>query len=315
MSLVIASQLEPAFNERLGAHPARPTVIAAPEERPWDAATDADILLVRPSPAWREQRRAPRPASWPGRLRWIYSSSSGIDFYPPWLLEGPPVSCGRGVASDEIAEYVLAAMLAHTKDLDAVRMRSRSDFRQTQLGRVRGSTVGILGLGAIGSAVAERALGLGARVAAVRRRPLPSSVPGVDLFDDIAEVIARSDHLVVALPATDATRGLLGRELLGLARAGAHLINIARGSVLDQQALIEALDRGPLAYATLDVTEPEPLPDGHPLYTHPRVRLTPHVSSNYLAVRQVLFDKVAANFDRFLRGEAPLDLVDPAQGY
>jgi len=103
MSLVIASQLEPTFNEQLRRHPARPEVIEAPEARPWDAAADADVLVVRPSPAWRENRLAPRPQGWPGRLRWIYSSSSGVDFYPRWLLEGPPVSCGRGVAADEIA--------------------------------------------------------------------------------------------------------------------------------------------------------------------------------------------------------------------
>jgi phosphoglycerate dehydrogenase-like enzyme len=315
MSLVIASQLESAFNQLLSAHPARPIVIGVPEERPWEAAADADILLVRPSPAWREQRLAPRPATWPGRLRWIYSSSAGIDFYPRWLLDGPPVSCGRGVASDEIAEYVIAAILTQTKDLEAVRVRSRRDWKQSQLGRVRHSTVGIIGLGAIGRAVAERALALGAVVTAVRRRSLPSPIPNVQLLDDITEVVASADHLVLALPATDATRGLVDARLLAHARPGAHLINIARGSVLDQEALIAALDRGPLGFATLDVTEPEPLPEGHPLYSHPKVRLTPHVSSNYLAVRPILFEKVTASFDRFLRGEPPADLVDPSAGY
>jgi phosphoglycerate dehydrogenase-like enzyme len=315
VNLVIASQLEGAFNERLSAHPAGPTVIDVPEERPWEAAADADILLVRPTPAWREHRLMPRPRLWPGRLRWIYSSSSGVDFYPRWLLDGPPVSSGRGVAADEIAEYVLAAILAQAKNLEAVRVRTRQDWKQSQLGRVRGSTVGIIGLGAIGSAVADRALNLGARVTAVRRRKLASPVPNVHLFEDIADVIGSADHLVLALPATDATRGLIGRRLFACAKPGAHLINIARGSVLDQEALVEALDRGPLGFATLDVTEPEPLPDGHPLYHHPKVRLTPHVSSNYLAVRQILFDKVSAGLERFLRGEAPIDQVDPREGY
>ncbi len=315
MSLVIASQLESAFNERLSAHPAQPVVIGVPEERPWEASSAADILLVRPSPAWRDNRLLPRPASWPGRLRWIYSSSSGVDFYPRWLLEGPPVSCGRGVASDEIAEYVVTAILTHTKKLEAVRVRARSDWKQSQLGRVRGSTVGVIGLGAIGSAVAERALALGARVTAARRRKLPSPVAGVELLDDVGEVVASADHLVLSLPATDATRGLIGASLLARAKPQAHLINIARGSVLDQTALIDALDHGTLGFATLDVTEPEPLPEGHPLYAHPKVRLTPHVSSNYLAVRQLLFDKVTSNIERFLRGEAPKDLVDPREGY
>ncbi len=315
MSFVIASQFESAFNDQLSAHPARPTVIGVSEERPWEAAAEADVLLVRPSPAWREHRLAPRPANWPGRLRWIYSGSSGIDFYPPWLLEGPPVSCGRGVASDEIAEYVIAAILAQAKDLEAVRAHSRSQWKQARLGRVRGSTVGIVGLGAIGAAVADRALALGARVTATRRRPLPSPVLGVELLSDIAAVVASADHLVLSLPATHSTRALVDGKLLALAKPGAHLINIARGSIVDQAALIRALDQGPLAFATLDVTEPEPLPEGHPLYVHPKVRLTPHVSSNYQAVRQVLFDKVSENLTRFVRGEPLGDLVDKAAGY
>jgi len=315
MSFVIASQLEGAFNDQLSAHPARPTVIGVSEERPWEAAAQADVLLVRPSPSWREHRLIPRPADWPGRLRWIYSASAGIDFYPPWLLDGPPVSCGRGVASDEIAEYVIAAILTRTKDLDSVRARSRSDWKQAQLGRVRGSTVGIVGLGAIGSAVADRALGLGARVTAVRRRSLPSTIPGVELLADIADVVESADHLVLSLPATASTRALLDARLLSRVKPGAHLINIARGSIVDQNALLDALDNGPLGFATLDVTDPEPLPEGHPLYTHPKVRLTPHVSSNYQAVRQVLFEKVSENLSRFARGEPLGDLVDPAAGY
>jgi phosphoglycerate dehydrogenase-like enzyme len=315
MSLVIASQFEPGFNDGLRALPFEPTVIDLSDERPWEAANDADILLVRPSLAWRENRGLARPASWPGRLRWIYSGSVGVDFYPQWLLDAPLVSCGRGVASEEIADYVISAIYHHAKDLEAVRARSLAEWRQAPLGRVAGSTVGIIGLGAIGEAVARRALALGARVTATRRRPLPSGVDGVELLDDLRGVIASADHLVLALPATTATRNLIDDELLALAKPGAHLINIARGSVIDQEALIRALDAGHLGFATLDVTEPEPLPADHPLWIHPKVRLTPHVSSNYTLVRDALFEKVAANLDRFARGEVPLDLVDRQAGY
>ena len=315
MGFVIASQFEETFNEGLRALPLQPTVIAAPEERPWEAADDADILLVRPSPSWRAGHSLGRPAAWPGRLRWVYSGSVGVDFYPRWLLDGPLVSCGRGVASEEIADYVISAIYHQAKNLEAVRARSLAEWRQAPLGRVAGSTVGVVGLGAIGEAVARRALALGARVTAARRRQLPSPVEGVEILDDLNAVIASADHLVLALPATDATRGLIGAEALAQAKPAAHLINIARGSVLDQEALIEALDADRLAFATLDVTDPEPLPAGHPLWTHPRVRLTPHVSSNHLLLRGALFDKVRHNLDRFARGETPLDLVDPVAGY
>jgi phosphoglycerate dehydrogenase-like enzyme len=312
--LVIASQMEEGFNEGLRAHLGA-TVIGVPEDRPWDAANDADILLVRPTPTWKGNRDLERPAAWPGRLRWVYSASAGIDFYPPWLLDAPIVTCGRGVASDEIADYVIAAIYLQAKDLEAVRVRSLDQWRYAQLGRVAGTTVGIIGLGAIGTAVARRARAFGARVTAVRRRSLPSEVEGVELLDRIEDVVASADHLVVSAPATEATRGLIGQALLTHAKPGAHLINIARGSLVDQEALVAALDAGRLGFATLDVTEPEPLPAGHVLWTHPKVRLTPHVSSNYTAVREVFFDKVTANLDRFVRGETLADLVDKTAGY
>jgi phosphoglycerate dehydrogenase-like enzyme len=120
---------------------------------------------------------------------------------------------------------------------------------------------------------------------------------------------------LLALPATDATHWLIDASLLAHAKPTAHLINVARGSVLDQDALMTALDSGRLGFATLDVTEPEPLPADHRLWGHPRVRLTPHVSSNYTVVRHVLFQKVSNDLARFVRGETPSDVVDAAAGY
>jgi len=316
MGLVIASQMEDGFNVSLRAHPTGPIVIGAPEATPWEAASDADVMLVRPSPPWRGARGAPRPAAWPGRLKWVYSVSVGVDPYPRWLLDAPLVTCGRGVASEEIADYVIAAIYLQAKDLEGARARSLAEWKQAPLGRVAGSTVGIIGLGAIGAAVARRAVALGMRVTAVRRRRhLPSPVDGVELLGDLAAVVASADHLVLALPATDESRSLIDAAVLSHAKPTAHLINIARGSVLDQEALLAALDRGRLGFATLDVTEPEPLPADHPLWIHPLVRLTPHISSNYTLLRGVLFDKVAVNLERFVRGEALADIVDPVAGY
>jgi phosphoglycerate dehydrogenase-like enzyme len=315
MSLIIASQFEDSFNTELRAHPLRPIVVDVVEDRPWEAAADADVLLVRPSPAWRASRQSARPASWPGKLKWVYSGSVGVDVYPRWLLDAPLVSCGRGIASEEIADYVIAAIYAQTKNIDAARVSSPDAWQFTATGRVVGSTVGIVGFGSIGEAVARRALALGARVTAVRRRKLPSAVDGVELLDDLTDVIASADHLVLALPSTPETRNLIDARLLAHAKPTAHVINVARGAVLDHAALLDALDDGRLAFATLDVTEPEPLPAGHPLWTHPLVRLTPHISSNYTVVRAHMYDRVAANLDRFARGLVPSDIVDAAAGY
>ena len=315
MSLVIASQLDADFNKGLGQHPIAPVVIDVAEDEPWTAAAEADLLLVRPTPAWR-QPPAARPSLWPGRLKWVYSASAGVDFYPEWLLDAPLVTCGRGVASDEIADYVIAAIYAHAKNLEAVTVRSRADWKQAPLGRVSGTTVGIVGLGAIGQAVARRVLALGAQVVALRRSGAQAGISGVELVTDLPALITRADHIVIAVPATPQTRHLFDDRLLARVKPGAHIINVARGSVLDQDALIRALDRveGP-GFATLDVTDPEPLPEEHPLYLHPQVRLTPHISSNYTLMRQRLLEKVHDDISRFVRGEAPSDVVDPARGY
>lgn len=321
MSLVIASQLEPEHNAALARHPLRPRVIAASEEEPWRAADEADVLVVRPSPVWREAGRAPVPAPWPGRLRWVCSASAGVDFYPAWLLEAPLVTCARGTASEEIADYVIGALYRQAKDLDGAVARGPQEWRYRPLGQVLGSTVGLIGLGAIGTAVARRALALGARVVAVRRSGSGANgsggslVPGVEVVERVEDVVAQADHIIVAVPATPATRHLVNADLLARARPGAHLVNVARGSVVDQEALLAALDAGQLGFATLDVTEPEPLPAGHRLYTHPRVRLTPHLASNYTLARDKLLAKILADITRFGAGERPSDVVEPARGY
>jgi phosphoglycerate dehydrogenase-like enzyme len=140
-------------------------------------------------------------------------------------------------------------------------------------------------------------------------------VEGVEILGDLADVFAAADHLLLALPATDATRRLIDAPLLAHAKPTAHLINIARGSIVDQDALLDALDAGRLAYATLDVTDPEPLPPGHRLWRHPKVRLTPHISSNYMILREALFEKVSTDLQLFAEGELPPDIVDPQHGY
>jgi len=317
VSLIIASQLEPDFNAALEALPLGAKVIPAPEGQPWAAAEQADVLIIRPSADWIALRGAAKPEiKWPGRLRWVLSASAGIDFYPSWLLDAPLVTCVRGTASDEIADYVIAAIYLRTKDLDALRVHSAAEWRYQPLGRVIGSTVGIIGLGAIGKEVARRALALEANVVAVRRGSAGAVTPeGVHLLGSVEEVVAQSDHIVIAVPATPQTRHLFNADLFAKVKEGAHLINIARGSVVDQEALVAALDRGRLDFATLDVTEPEPLPDGHVLYRHPRVRLTPHISANYLAVRHRLLEKVKQDITLFAQGQTPSDVVDRLRGY
>lgn len=315
MKLTIASQFGEALDSVIAGLPCAGAVVAASLEAPWEAAQEADVLLVHPLPVWKKARDMPPPPGWPGRLRWVLSGSAGVDGYPRWLLDVPLFSCGRGLATDNIADYVIAAVYQHSKSLAVIAVSAPEQWKPVPLGRVVGSTFGLVGYGAIGKGVARRALALGARVVAFRRRPGTGVDDGVTILDSLDDVVAAADHIVVALPATSATCRLIDDGVLRRARPHAHMINISRGSVVDQSALLAALDEGRLGFATLDVTDPEPLPAGHPLWTHPKVRLTPHLSAYDPEILQSLLQFTLSNLERFARGEQPDHLVDPLQGY
>jgi phosphoglycerate dehydrogenase-like enzyme len=174
MSFVIASQMSDAFNDQLRAHASRPMVVDARAPESWTTVLEADMFLVAPIPFWTPA--PPRPAGWPGRLGWICCASTGVDFYPDWLLDAPLITCGRGVASEEIADYVIAALYLQAKNLEQFRVRRLEDWKPATLGQVAGTTVGILGLGAIGAAVARKALALGCTVTAARRSSLRRTI-------------------------------------------------------------------------------------------------------------------------------------------
>src|SRR5262249_8312038 len=141
-----------------------------------------------------------------------------------------------------------------------------------------GSTLALVGLGGIGTAIARRALAFDMHVRALRRTDAPSPIEGVEVVRDIDSLVAGADHLVLAAPATARTRHLVDAGLLSRVKPGLHLVNIARGTLVDQDALSVALDDGRVAMASLDTVDPEPLPAGHWLYTHPKVRLFAHIS-------------------------------------
>lgn len=315
--VLIASQLGVELDAALAAHPSRPHLLPVPEERPWEIAAEADYLFVRPGAAW-VAAPAERPAAWPGRLRWVQTTTAGIDAFPAWLTDGVAVSCARGVFSQQIADYVMAAVYAAAKPFETLAPRGPEDWTPKILPAVSGATIGIVGLGSIGTAVARRAIGNEMTVVAVRRRaslaPAPA-IDGVELLDDLPALFARSDHVVLALPETPGTRGIVDGSLLAAARPGLHLINVGRGSAIDEDALLAALDDGRIGRATLDVTAPEPPPAGSRLYTHPSIRLTPHLAQNFLLARPRLRDLILSNHARVHDGLEPLGLVDPALGY
>lgn len=300
--VIIASQLDEDFNEvireRLAKIHPEAQVIGVPVGVPSDLPPQANILLLRPINVRGYTAPDTPPPGWPYGAQWVHLVSSGIDFYPQWLFNGPPVTTSRGSAADNLAEFALAAIFAASKHMPDIWVKD-SQWNFTALRPLKGTTLGILGFGAIGERLAQKALALGIKVVALRQSQAPFSAD-VDAAQDIHDLFARADHLVIAAPLTESTRQLINRDVLGSAKPGLHLINIARGRLLDQEALLEALDNGQIGLASLDVTEPEPLPDGHPLYSHPRVRLSPHTSAISTNSKEEIAETFLANLERYV---------------
>ncbi len=178
-----------------------------------------------------------------------------------------------------------------------------------------GSTVGIVGLGGIGTAVARRALAFDMHVRALRRTATPSPIPEVEVVTTLAELVADAQHVVLAAPGTERTHRLLDADAFAAMRDGVHVVNIARGRLVDHDALRAALDAGKVARASLDTVDVEPLPAGHWLYDHPRVFLTPHSSWASSDLLGATVDIFCTNLRRYLDGQPLLHVVDRDEGY
>lgn len=249
-------------------------------------------------------------------VKWMHIPGTGVDGWPRRLLAGRTVTCARGVSAVPIAEYVLAAMLAFEKQIPGIFLTEPPEhWNFASLGELSGKTVGLVGLGGIGEAVARRAQAFDCRVRALRRRPERGAPQGVELASDLADLLGSADHLVMAAPATPATQHLLDDAAFDAVKPGVHLVNIARGTLIDQDALRRALDDGRVAMATLDTVTPEPLPTGHWLYTHPKVRVSAHVSWSSPHAWARIVQAFADNLARYVAAEPLVGVVDPDEGY
>ena len=257
------------------------------------------------------------------KLRWFHTFSAGIDRFVEWgfLRREIIFTNGSGPTAVPIAEYIVMTMLMLAKS--AATYVRQQDERRWDRGRgfeLRGKTVGIIGLGQIGSEAARLATALGCRVIGSRRSVTEAHehAEGVDLLlpaSDLPRLLAESDFVVLAAPATGETKALINAAALTQMKRGSHLINIARGSLVDEAALVAALQSGHLAGAALDVFDPEPLPPESELWQLKNVLITPHVSnaSEHFLRRQV--DLVKENLRRYLAGEELVNLVPPERGY
>jgi phosphoglycerate dehydrogenase-like enzyme len=248
-------------------------------------------------------------------LRWVQAIGAGTDHFRGAAL-GPDVvvTNAAGVAAVPIAEFVIGQLVAVWKRFDDLADQQRRHVWEPAYGRqVSGLTLGVVGLGAIGTAVAERARALGMRVLAVRRRPDASDRPPV--VDEIVgpgrlhDVLARVDAVVVCAPATPDTHDLFDAAAFSAMRPGAVFCNVARGSLVDEPALLEALRSGHLGAAVLDVTREEPLPADSPLWDAPNLRLSPHSAASLDHYLESVFDLFTDNLGRYVRGEPLRNVV------
>lgn len=310
----IAHHFAPGMSAMLAGLPGI-TAVTCVEGPRWALPADVDILfLVHGDGAQTAGHAdAPRPPGWPGRVQLVQLASAGTDDYPPWLFEAPAVASAAGTTAVPIAEYVLAVMLAHAKRLDAITLKPGADWPDRQmfinqpLGLLSGRTLGLVGLGHIAREVGRLAHAFGMTIIAARGSAAPSPDAWISIMA-IDDVVARADHLVLAAPITPATRHLLNAAQLARMHAHAHIINVGRGGLIDQAALLAALDSGRL-WASLDVTDPEPLPAGHPLIGHPRVRVTPHVSWSNPGINRAILLRLAENIARLAAGQPLLGQV------
>lgn len=251
------------------------------------------------------------------KLKWLNSVYAGVDAFPLDLLaeRGVVLTNGAGINAVPIAEYVVMLMLSHAKNYrEVVRAQERREWLKDSPGKreLFGSRALILGYGAIGQEVEKRLAGFQMDVSKVRRSP----GPGVLGPDEWRARLGEFDWIVIAVPATPETEGMIGAAELATMHSEAVLVNVARGTVIDQQALTAALDAGQIGGALLDVTTPEPLPADDPLWALDNAQVTMHLSGK---AQDRMFARSAKRFlenlERYGRGEPLEPQVDYARGY
>ena len=293
---------------------ARKTSVTHVQVRAYDAALasigTADVVCV--SMMWKNDLLAKAP-----KLKFVQSISAGMDQYdvPAFKTRGIRLASAAGVNANAVAEHAFAMMLALQRQLHTGRdhqlakhWRGMISVIEKREAEVAGKTMVIVGLGRIGSRLARFAKAFDMHVIGVKRDPATGG-DGADevvATADLMSVVPRADVVVVACPLSADTEGLISADVLSAMKPGAHLINVARGKVVDETALIHALLSGHLGAAGLDVTREEPLPAVSPLWTMPQVLITPHTAGETQAYEDNVIDILVENLERLWRGEPRL---------
>ncbi len=247
------------------------------------------------------------------KLKWVHTAMAGIEdfMYSEFAESDIVLTNSSGVASVGISEHVIGMMLSFSRKIfESSRFQFKGEYGRFEIWEadsipfeLEGKTVGIIGYGSIGRELASRCKALGMKVITSKRK------------EPIEELLKISDFVAVTLPLTDKTRGMIGEQELKMMKRGAYLINIARGEIIQEKALIKALKDGWLAGAALDVFEEEPLPEGHPFYEMSNVLITPHISGTNPEYMNRVVDIFAENLERYLEAKPLKNIVDKNLGY
>jgi phosphoglycerate dehydrogenase-like enzyme len=249
-------------------------------------------------------------------IRWVQLPNAGVE---PWfevgLIDDTRIyTSAAGCYAHAVAEHTLGALLSAARQFHQL-ARAHTWTRPTPT-TLRGATVAIVGAGGIGAALIAMLEPLDTEILAITRSG--RNVPGARLSvgpDQLEQVLRAADYVVLAAPTTPATRSLIGRPELAMMKPTAWLVNVGRGALVDTDALVDALVNERIGGAALDVTQPEPLPDGHPLWSEPRAFITPHSANSESLLLPELARRVHDNTERFLAGRPLVGVIDPSTGY
>jgi phosphoglycerate dehydrogenase-like enzyme len=257
------------------------------------------------------------------KLRWIQSYSAGMNnFLFPEIVERDEVMISNmaGLYASQGAEHAWALLLALARDIPfALRHQEQKSWQPRPAIEVTGGTLGIIGMGGFGMEMVKRAQGYDMTILAIDpvRTDKPAGVAELkpSSRENLHDLLRRSDVVMIACPRTPETYHLIGREELKVMKNSAYLINVTRGGIIDEPALIEALEKGEIAGAGLDVCEEEPLPPDDPLWAAPNLIITPHRAGASQHRPRKVFEFFSQNLARYLKGEKPLNLIDKRRGF
>jgi phosphoglycerate dehydrogenase-like enzyme len=249
-------------------------------------------------------------------IRWIHIGGTGVDHFVPW----PPsivVTNSAGAPATAMAEYVIGAIYAINHRLPAyLRAQLEREWRPEGIRVTAGGTIAVVGLGRVGRAICVRARSAGLNVLGVRSHPEPvAEADEVFSTGGLAEALGRADYVAVVVPRIPSTLDLLSRDAMAALKPGAVLVDVSRGGVVNETALIEALKDGRLRGAVLDVFSTEPLPPDNPLWRMENVVVTPHIAGFFDGWEAAAADIFCENLDRWRAGRPLLNRVDPERGY